>query len=123
MLFSCQYFKIRVREVLIIMMVLVLLFIGLKACGSNEDEKKEDKIEKVCTFTKENINELERLMRRADICSKGWFKDVEAYLTRLEEQRELIKKKNTKEHKAVLKLHNEVLNKLEGFREKKRTNH
>lgn len=93
-LFKCKYFTIRVREVAIIILLLILLFFGLRACQNNENgKKKEDKISNICEFSKENINDFDRLMSRADLCSEGWIKDLGAYIDRLEDQEKYIKKK------------------------------
>lgn len=121
-LFTCKYFKIRVREVLIALLVLILLFFGLNACQNNEvekekEKKKEEKIENICTFTNENINILNQLMSRVDLCSEDWFKDLNDYITRLEDQNKYLEKKNKKEFETVLSYQKEFLKDLEGFKD------
>lgn len=117
-LFKCQYFTIRVREVLILGVVLVLLFFGLKACQNNEKEKqKEEKIVNICGFTNENINDLNKLLSRADLCSEGWFKDLDAYIERIKDQNTYLSKKKEKtDFKKVLKYQKKLLNDLKNFK-------
>lgn len=116
-LFTCKYFNIRVREVLIALLVLILLLFGLKACQNNDTEKKKEvKIENICGFTNENINDFNKLMSRADLCSDGWFKDLDAYITRIEDQNTYLKKKDKKEFRTVLKYQKEFLKDLNIFK-------
>ncbi|MEG0093934.1 MAG: hypothetical protein RR945_09315 [Erysipelotrichaceae bacterium] len=117
-IFSCKYFKIKVREVLIILLVLILLFFGLNSCQrrSELEKKKEEKIENNCDFTNENINDFNKLMSRVDLCSEGWFKDLNAYITRIEDQNKYLKKKDKKEFQTVLKYQKELLKDLNIFK-------
>lgn len=120
-LFKCQYFTIRVREVLIVLLVLILLFFCLRSCQNNETEKKkEEKITDVCKFTNENINDLNRLLSRADLCSEGWYKDLDAYITRIEDQNKYLKKRENKESKTVLKYQDKLFKKLKAFKKEQK---
>lgn len=116
-IFTCKYFNIRVRELLLALFVLLLLIFGLKAYENNETEKKkQEKIENICDFTNRNINDFNKLMSRADLCSKAWFKDLEAFITRIKDQNSHLLKKEKKKFKTVLKYQKEVFKDLKSFK-------
>ena len=79
------------------------------------DEKKADKISKSCTFTIENMSDLDKLLTRADLCSTQWFQDLSAYRTRLEDQITLLKKRNDKGQTAILKTQQVLLKAIIAF--------
>lgn len=116
-LYTCKYFKIRVRDIVILLMLLFLLFFVLKSCQQDEvEKKKEEKIENICIFSGENVNDLYKLLSRADLCSDDWFRDLDAYVIRLEDQNLLLKKKEDKQSKKVYKLQIELLETLNEFK-------
>lgn len=116
-LYTCKYFKIRVRDIVILLMLLFLLFFVLKSCQQDEvEKKKEEKIENICVFSGENVNDLYKLLSRADLCSDDWFQDLDAYVIRLDDQNLLLKKKEDKQSKKVYKLQIELLETLNEFK-------
>ena len=138
-LFQCQYFKVRVRDILIIMAVLVLLFFGLRGCQNvddtlitqnpeipdipeiTEEEKEkliEEKLVNVCDFTKSNINDFYYLLERTDLCSEKWFKDLNLFIERIDEQNQWLQKKTDKNSKSVYKQQESWLREIRKFQEK-----
>ena len=118
-IFKCKYFKVRVKEVIIVLALLLLLFLVLSSCEKQEIERKKDeKIENTCVFSNENFNDFNRLLERADLCSEGWFKDLDAYITRLEEQNIRLEKKKGKQYKEVLKYQKAFYEDVKKFKEK-----
>lgn len=119
-IWECGHFKIRVREVIITLVVLILLFFCLRSCQENEtkkleDLKKENKISNVCTFEKENINDLNKLLSRSDLCSEEWFHDYGTFIDRMEDQNKLLKKKTGSKFKGTYQAQNKLLEKLKLF--------
>ena len=121
-IFQCKYFKIRVRDLAIALVLLLLLFFGLKSCQhENTEKKKEEKIEDLCTMMNENLNDLDRLLSRADICSSKWFDDVEDYIMRLQDQNRILKEKKNKDAQEVLKLQTDIEKQLQKFKKDQKT--
>lgn len=71
-----------------------------------------------------NVNDLNTLLERSDLCSEAWFKEYDAYINRIREQDELLIKEMTKEDskssdtKDVYEAQESLLKVLEAFRKK-----
>ena len=119
-LFKCRFFEIRVREVLLILLVLILLFFWFKSCSISEYEKqkqlkKEEKIENICPLTNNNIRDFEQLLSRADLCSEGWYQDLENYIEGLQDQNKYLEKRKKSNGKKILKAQTTFLKELNKF--------
>lgn len=128
-IFKCSYFTIRVKELLILLVLFILLFFTLQSCNVKEKKKqeaekqeitkrKEEKIVNICDFTNQNINNLNQLLSRVDLCSQEWFKDFDDYIVRIEEQNSYLEKKEESEYKEVMKYQIDMVKKLKGFKQK-----
>lgn len=121
-IYQCKYFKIRVRDLAIALVLLLLLFFGLKCCQHEKIEKKKvEKTEDLCTLMNENLNDLDRLLSRADICSSQWFDDVEDYITRLQDQNRILKEKDKQDAQEVLNLQTDIEKQLLKFKKYQKT--
>ncbi len=112
-IFRCAYFTVKLRDVAIIMGIVLLCFIGLKSCDSNTE--KEEKIDNICVFTKENMNEFNTLISRADICSTLWFEDLDSYISRIEDQNKYIEKKQGSSYETLLEKQIQLLESIKLF--------
>lgn len=130
-IFTCQYFTIRVKEIVIFLVLLILLLFCFKGCQQNKtamqlknqieketEIKKEEKIVNICDFTNENIKDLNTLLSRVDLCSEEWFKDYDDYIARIEDQNNYLKRKKEAEYKEVLDKQQEILSDLKKFKNK-----
>lgn len=123
-IFKCQYFKLRVKDILIIIGILFLLVFGFVACQKqeegkgadnpqikeiedeelSEEEKEEliqEKLNDTCEFTKSNINDFHDLLNRVNLCDDEWFKDLEHFIKRIDEQNKRLKEKTDKYSKDI----------------------
>lgn len=122
-LFSCKNFEVRVRDVVIVIIVclmivmLILLFFCMKTSQEKEVQKKKtEKIVSICDVTVENIDTFDELMARADLCSEGWFKDMDAYILRIEDQNEYLQKQEKTKYKLVKQQQVALLKRLKAFK-------
>lgn len=116
-LFRVKGKAVKVRELVILIMILVLLLL-LYRCENQkkeEDKKREDAISDVCGVSKSNINELENLLSRSDLCSDDWYNDLEDYVSRLKDQNKVLKAKKGEKNENLYKLQNNIIEALESF--------
>lgn len=117
-LYQNKHFKIKVRDIIIVLAIILLLFLILKKCENDEvREMKEEKIENICVLANENANDLNTLFSRADLCSDVWFGDLDDYIKRLEEQNQFLEKKNDEVSQNVYKDQQEILEALISFKD------
>lgn len=102
---------------MIILLLLVLLFFGLSSCQKRELEIiKDEKITQTCVFPNENFNDFHRLLARADLCSEGWFKDLDSFINRIKDQNIRLAKRKGKEYKEILRYQKALLKELKNFK-------
>lgn len=95
-LFQYNDYLLKGKHVFILYFVIVLLLFGFKSCSMHNINKlKEEMISDFCSFTSDNVNDLNTLLSRADLCSDDWFTDYQIFLDRIAEQAILIAQINT----------------------------
>lgn len=123
-LYKGKHITIRIRDVGILIILLLLFFFCLRSCTDHAlDAKKEDKIKDHCTIMKINVNDLNKLLERSDLCSEAWFKEYDAYINRIKEQDDLLIKEMSEESKVsdtkgVYEAQESLLKALKAFRKK-----
>lgn len=117
-IFQYHRLKIRVRDIVLIMVLILLLFFCMKGCQKAEiANKKEDKVNQHCVLMQENVHELNELLKRIDICSEDWYRDLDDYCERLNEQNRLLRKQMKKEDQTLLQLQENMVTALKALRE------
>lgn len=116
-IFQYHRLKIRVRDVVLFMVLILLLFFCMKGCQNTEiKKKKEDKVNQPCVLMEENVHELNELLKRNDLCSDDWYRDLDDYRERLEEQNILLRKQTDKEDQTLLQLQENIGTALDALR-------
>ena len=92
--------RIRIRDVVIIVILLILFFFCVQSCERQRtDALKEKRIQDHCAIMKINVNDLNALLQRSDLCSEQWFQEFDIYCERLDEQ-ELLLRQEKEETKS-----------------------
>lgn len=152
-IFTCKFFTLRVRDALLIVAAMLLLFSVYLYAARKENEstpiakqqqkeehrpeteknieeeitrpvdttvvieqKKKKKIINVCSFTRFNINDIEYLLSRADLCSEPWLDDLDVLIEGIQEQNQMIKDKEEKEYKELYAVQKKLYDSLVDFR-------
>lgn len=116
--FEHDNFKVKVRDVIIVLMVLFLLFFMLKGCArGNEDVfgTQIDLADNICAISKSNVEGIEELLEHADLCSDEWFGQLNEYIQILEEQNQSLMYED--ELKDFYQLQVKVVDLLKAFKE------
>lgn len=117
-IFQYHRLKIRVRDIVLFMVLMLLLFFCMKGCQNAKIEnKKEDKVNQPCVLMQENIHELNELLKRNDLCGDDWYRDLDDYRERLKEQNVLLRKQMKKEDQTLLPLQENIVTALKALRE------
>lgn len=120
-IYEGKYIKIRIRDVVIWIILLLLFFFCMHGCEEHSlQAKKEDKIQDYCMIMKANANDLNELLKRSDLCSEAWFREYDAFTKRLIEQNALLEQEaeTTQAHNAmnVKEKQREVITAMETFK-------
>jgi|GEM_PF-1152251 len=116
--FRYKNFKVTLRDVGIVVILLLLLFSLVKCRRKDSTDvslKKAEAIQETCSFSKHNLNALQVLLERSDLCSEQWFNDYQDYMSRLKEQNELLKPMESKSAKEIYSVQLKLLEALENF--------
>lgn len=113
--FSAGKWKIKVRDIMLVIIITILLLFALKSCQN--DDKKETAIANACNLTGNNLTNLDKLLARADLCSEQWYEDVDDYIKGLEGQNELLKNKKDKQSKKIYDSQTKLLQAVKDFKE------
>lgn len=120
-IYEGKYIKIRIRDALIWITLLLLFFFCMRGCEQRSlQAKKEDKIQDHCLIMKANVNDLNELLKRSDLCSEAWFREYDAFMKRLIEQNALLKQEaetaQTQNNATeVREIQQEVITEMETF--------
>ena len=120
-LYQGKHVTVKIREVIIAIIIIIILLLVLCKCSAKKADElnlKLSAIERIEEFPKRNVNDIIELLNSADLCSERWYKDVDDYISRLEEQNELLKDKSSSEYKEVYEVQVKLLEKVKSFREK-----
>ena len=95
--------------------VIIILLLLLKCCTGSDGPPTI--IEDKPTLLINNMNDLENIFERADLCSEEWFEDYDKYIEDLEEQIGILKKEDSIDYTDAIKAQEELLRTLKEFRE------
>ena len=103
----------------ILAIIVIILLLCLKFCSKQDggDIIGPPVINNCEQLMINNIDDLENLLARADLCSEEWFEDLERFITDLEEQINIMKNQNKAELAEALEVQETLLSALKGFRE------
>lgn len=82
------------KVVLIIVLLLLLLLFLLKGCQREIEVKKEQAINDNCVIKKNNLEVINELLNRTDLCSIKWFHDLDDFIIRLKDQNTYLESKD-----------------------------
>ena len=121
-IYEGKQITIRIRDVVIGIILLLLFFFCVRSCVQTSIQAtKEDKIQDHCLIMKTNVNDLNALFKRSDLCSEAWFREYDAFIERLKEQEVLLDQEaqSTQIHttaKEIRELQAEIEKEMQSFR-------
>ncbi|MDH6368149.1 MULTISPECIES: hypothetical protein [unclassified Breznakia] len=119
-IFKVKNKKVRVKHIIFILLVIILLLMLCKCekDATDKKKKKEEAIKDVCTVTNGNLNTLDVLLARTDLCSDKWFQDLSDYVDRLRDQNSILKDKESSKDKKIYALQQDIISVLEELENK-----
>lgn len=117
-LFTIKEREVRVKHVILPILILLLLLLLCKCSGDMTDRQKEVAIDDVCAVSNTNLDALNLLLQRSDICSEEWFDDVDSYVKRLKDQNSLLEDKEGVKDKQLYQMQEDIIDALEVFEKK-----
>ena len=119
-----QINKKRATIIALVIVVIILLLL-LKCCTSGSGNTDPDDSVKIAQAIKDirglmlnNIDDLENLLSRADLCSEEWFEDLDRLILDMEDQLALMINKNDSNYDKVITAQRNLITALKSFREK-----
>lgn len=115
--------EVTIKRVVITLIIVVLLLFAVSRCSdTNIDKKKEETINNVEQLVSNNINDLNSLLKRSDLCSEDWNKDLDFYIERINEQNSLLQKKTDEVSVEVYLLQVTLYHELVSFKSNQNIN-
>jgi hypothetical protein len=116
--FKNGHMTIRRREVVAMILIIILLFFGLKSCATKSEHlERLEMLEDECSFPRDNINRLFDLLERSDLCENAWFLDFDDYITRISNQNEDLVDMKSEKHQDIYDIQVKLLDAMENFRD------
>ena len=110
--------------IMALIIVVIILLLLLKCCTKDKGIKEPDDSVKIAEAIKDirglmlnNIEDLENLLSRADLCSEEWFEDLDRFIMDLEEQLTLMINKNDGNYDKVITAQRNLITALKSFRD------
>ena len=109
--------------IIILIIVVIILLLLLKCCTKGSGNTDPDDSVKIAEAIKDirglmlnNIDDLENLLSRADLCSEEWFEDLDRFILDLEDQLTLMINKNDSNYDKVITAQRNLITALKSFR-------